>query len=103
MTTQDFSTNRNRIIKLISSKVTYKNDLNTILSGTMNKMIKLLNNPLYADLKSTMANIDKITAKAYESYIKHDYNPLSTQAAREFWEDKIAADRKSSMPSSLQR
>jgi len=61
-------------------------------------MLALL--PKFEGQKPTMANIDKLTMKAIESYIK--YEKVNTDAQNTAIDHNLIQKRKDSLPSSLQ-
>lgn len=96
MTTQDLSNNRDRIISKIKYQITLCTQQNIV--DVMNKMIAML--PQFADQKPTMANIDKLTAKATQNYIK--YYKTSTVEQSNAIMVNYEAKQQQSLPSNLQ-
>ncbi|QIY92227.1 hypothetical protein [Chryseobacterium gallinarum] len=96
MTTQDLANNRERIIKNIKWQITLATKEN--ISGVMTKMVNML--PQFSDEKPLMKNIDKLTFKAIESYIKHDIQ--FTRLQKDTIETNMETKRKESFPSNLQ-
>lgn len=96
MTTQDLTNNRERIIKNIKWQITLATKEN--ISGVMTKMVNML--PQFSDEKPLMKNIDKLTFKAIESYIKHDIQ--FTRLQKDTIETNMETRRKESLPSNLQ-
>lgn len=100
MTLQDFSANRERIIKLIA-KIAPQAEAKIV----MERMVKLLTNPDYSVLKPTAGNIDKITRRAVELWAKLDYKPFTNPDGSKNWEeyndflDRQEAEKRSCMSS----
>lgn len=96
MTTQDLSNNRGRIIKKIKFQITLATSDN--IKGVMTKMVAIL--PQFEGQKATMGNIDKLTMKAIDLYIKYDKVNTSTQNIA--IDRNLEIKRSESLPSSLQ-
>ncbi len=96
MTTQDLSNNRGRIIKLINKQIPLATQDN--IKGVMNKMLAML--PQFEQDKPTMSNIDKLAMKATLLYIKHDI--VFTNSQDSFIDNRIAENKRKSLPSNLQ-
>ena len=96
MTTQNLTENRGRIINMINRQITMATSEN--VRAVMIKMVAML--PQFAECKPTMANVDKLTRKAIESYLK--YNHRHTEEQANAVDASIEAKRRQSMPSSLQ-
>jgi hypothetical protein len=84
MTLQDLTNNRDRIIRNIQFQMSGDSAARKqMVIPIMTKMVAFLNNAKYSEMKPTMANIDKLTKSATESWIKYDYNPGSTMTTSE--------------------
>jgi hypothetical protein len=96
MKLQDLTENKNRIVAKIKYQITKATTENQIL--VMKKMVAML--PQFENEKPTKANIDKLTAKAIASYIKHNhtFTPEQATAVRAAYE----LSQKESRPSNLQ-
>lgn len=95
MTIQDLTNNRERIIKKVKFQITLATQEN--IKGVMSKMIAFL--PQYEGQKPLMKNIDKLTMRAIESYIKHE--KVNTDAQNAAIDANIEMKKMESMPSSL--
>jgi len=94
MTTQDLTTNRDRIIRNINYQTTNKG----AVIGVMTKMVVWLNAKSdLQDQKATMANIDKLTRACILSWIKYDDKTVYTKNQNDEFNEKKRLD---SLPSS---
>lgn len=97
MTLQDFTNNRERIIRKIQSKMNGDSAARQFMvKAVMTKMVSYLNREDYKSMKPTMANIDKLTLLVTLSWIKYDYKPSMTQSEKEAFEDRREEAKRSS-------
>jgi len=72
MTTQDLKNNRDKVI----SSIKYQGVSD--ITSVMNRMVEMMNIPMFSEMKPTGKNINTVTMEAVKYYLKNIYNPEIT-------------------------